>query len=259
MQFSQSSYYVIDAILAEEELVPCTTQFGFQHLAHLDPDVHDNKDVLPAGSRIKLPIWALHKWANLDFVSLSLPRHFQRKARDRLEAAPSEVNLRKRNERFFLAGRFMVDLVHTSAREVRRGTRSSSSRRERLEQNLQEAKRLQMTLLKTYTGERLRQTLDWSLSSVGDDVSSYTRQLTEMERRLFQCGAVAATAHLRWRVFGKRQWLLRTPPAVHHGSSTGNGKRSAARPVSPEGETPTATTTTTTTTTTTGTNKRRKQ
>lgn len=90
---SQSSYYDIDAILAEEELVPCTTQFDFSYLAHLDPDVHD-KSYLPEGSRVKLPLWAVEKWAEVNFVSLALPRHYQRKSRERLEAAPSEVNLR---------------------------------------------------------------------------------------------------------------------------------------------------------------------
>lgn len=235
---SQSSYYDIDAILAEEELVPCTTNFDFSHLAHLDPDLYD-KDYLPSGSRIKLPLWALQDaWTSKDFVQLSLPRHYQRKSRERLEAAPSEVNLRKRNERFFLSGRFIIDLIETSVRELEK--RVTSSRRERLGQLAQEALNLRKTLLKTYTGERLRQTLDWSLSSVGDDVTSYTKQLTEMERRLFQCGAVAATAHLRWKVFGKRRWLIRAPlPKTHSASAPtqSNSKRPAeARPVTPEGE-----------------------
>jgi hypothetical protein len=95
MANSRSSYYDIDAILAEEELVPCMTNFDFSYLAHLDPDLHGtNKHVLPVGSRIKLPLWALDKWASLDFVNLNLPRHYQRKAREKLEAAPSEVDLR---------------------------------------------------------------------------------------------------------------------------------------------------------------------
>ena len=87
------SYYDIDAILAEEELVPCTTNFDFSYLAHLDPDLH-GKNYLPEGSRIKLPLWALEKWASLDFVCVGIPRHYQRKTREKLEAAPSEVNLR---------------------------------------------------------------------------------------------------------------------------------------------------------------------
>lgn len=89
-----SHYYDIDAILAEEELVPCTTNFDFSHLGHLDPDNLHDKHYLPEGTRIKLPLWALEKWASLDFVHLGLPRHYSRRARERLEAAPSEVNVR---------------------------------------------------------------------------------------------------------------------------------------------------------------------
>lgn len=90
-------YYDIDSILAEEELVPCTTLFDFSYLSHLDPDAAmapDHPHQLPEGSRIKMPLWALHKWAMMGFVRLSLPRHFQRKMRERLEAEPSEVDLR---------------------------------------------------------------------------------------------------------------------------------------------------------------------
>lgn len=88
----------------------------------------------------------------------------------------------------------------------------------------------------SYTGERLRHTLDWSLSSVGDDVTSYTGHLTEMERRLFQCGAVAATAHLRWRVFGKRRWLLRSPPPSTSTATATPGDKRPTRAVSPDAD-----------------------
>lgn len=90
-----SSYYDIDAILAEEELIPCTTLFEFSHLAHLDPDARlGNKHYLPESSRIKMPLWAVEKWAMLGFVRLTLPRHFGRKARERLEADPGDADLR---------------------------------------------------------------------------------------------------------------------------------------------------------------------
>ena len=90
-----SNYYDIDAILAEEELIPCTTLFDFSYLSHLDPDIVDDKQhYLVENSRIKVPLWAVEKWANLGFVRLSLPRHYARKARERLEADPSEVDLR---------------------------------------------------------------------------------------------------------------------------------------------------------------------
>ena len=60
----------------------------------------------------------------------------------------------------------------------------------------------------TFTGERLRRTLDWSLSSVGDDVTSFTKRLTEMEMNLFRCGAAAAAAHAQWKTFGTRRILV---------------------------------------------------
>jgi hypothetical protein len=89
-----SCYYDIDDILAQEELIPCTTLFDFSHLAPLDPDARHDKHYLPEGSRIKLPLWAMEKWAMLGFIRLSLPRHYGRKARERLEADPADADLR---------------------------------------------------------------------------------------------------------------------------------------------------------------------
>lgn len=119
MTSSSASYYDIDAILAEEELIPCTTLFDFSHLAHLDPDgthhhrrkqssaAEENLDssskiksastieyFLPENSRIKIPLWAVEKWAMLGFVRLQLPRHYGRRARERYEADPGEADLR---------------------------------------------------------------------------------------------------------------------------------------------------------------------
>jgi len=74
-----------------------------------------------------------------------------------------------------------------------------------------------ITIIKTYTGERLRQTLDWALSSVGDDVTAYTNRLTEMERRLFHSGATAAAGHDCWKLYGTRRVL---PKSGQNFSST---------------------------------------
>ena len=95
---TNSSYYDIDSILAEEELIPCTTLFDFNHLGHLDPDNNrrgpSQDHYLPEASRIILPLWAVEKWAMLGFVRLSLPRHYGRKARELLDADPGSADLR---------------------------------------------------------------------------------------------------------------------------------------------------------------------
>lgn len=86
-------YYDIDSILAEEELLPCTNLFDFSHLAYLDPDLK-GESYLPEGSRLKMPVWAIDRWATLGFVRMSLPRHFGRSSRERFEADPADADLR---------------------------------------------------------------------------------------------------------------------------------------------------------------------
>ena len=91
---SSASYYDIDAILAEEELVPSHTNLDFSLLAALDPD-HSNKDnFLPENTRIKVPLWLAKSWAMKNYVRLQLPRHYGRKARERYDADPGDADLR---------------------------------------------------------------------------------------------------------------------------------------------------------------------
>jgi hypothetical protein len=102
-----TSYYDIDAILAEEELIPCVTNFEFSLLADLDPDGahhrqkrtshdknYDDDDYLPENTRIKVPLWVAKRWAMTNFVRLQLPRHYGRKARERYDADPGDADLR---------------------------------------------------------------------------------------------------------------------------------------------------------------------
>lgn len=204
-----TSYYDIDAILAEEELIPCINNFDFHHLPHLDPD--NKKQYLPDESAIKMPLWAVKKWSSLGMVKISIPRIFGRKARERLEADPGDADLRKRNQHYFMSGRMVVDLIENYAKSTAANSESTPGRRNQRRttaavQKLElEAAELRRTLLMTYTGERLRKTLDWSMSSVGDDVTAYTKRLTEMELKLFVAGASATAAHLEWKTFGSRK------------------------------------------------------
>jgi len=237
------SYYDIDAILAEEELVPCTTLFEFSHLADLDPDgTHhrqqrqqneeendcgESSAYLPENNRIKIPLWAVEKWATLGFVRLQLPRHYGRRARERYDADPGDANLRKRNERFFLSGRRLVHLIEQSSTQVAKAIASLPRSRKNnnnsmirhtqaLRQVSEEARSLRRTLLQIYAGERLRKVFDWSQSGAGgtgsgdcdDDVSGYLNQLTEMEQRLYYAGSSAVADLEEWKTFGNRRlWM----------------------------------------------------
>lgn len=204
-----SSYYNVDDILAEEELIPCTNLFDFSHLSHLQPDIVD-KSYLPEGSSVKVPLWAMQQWALLGFVRMTLPRHFGRKARERLLADPAQADLRKRNERFFHSGRLVVQLMEGCALNTAASTtpgRRNNARRH-AQQLQQDASDLKTTLLQTYTGERLRRTLDWAWSMTGtgeEDASHFLQKLTEMERRLFQQGAFGSKARQTLKTYGNRR------------------------------------------------------
>lgn len=277
------SYYDIDAILAEEELIPCTTLFEFSHLAGLDPDgTHhrqqqqqqrkqeqedggldhgESNAYLPENSRIKVPLWAVEKWATLGFVRLQLPRHYGRRARERYDADPGDANLRKRNERFFLSGRRLVHLIEQISTQVAKAIASLPRSRKNNSNNgmirhtqalrhvSEEARSLRRTLLQTYAGERLRKVFDWSQSGSGgtgsgdrdDDVSGYLNQLTQMEQRLYHAGASAVADLEEWNVFGNRRlWMGPVAAATNNPSSssnnntaTRNGSGAYKRPVTP--------------------------
>jgi hypothetical protein len=86
-----TTYYDIDSILAEEELMPCTALFDFSHLGHLEEDAVDatrgsgssmtpTTDYLKEGTKLKMPLWALEKWSTLGMLrcryhDISIKRH----------------------------------------------------------------------------------------------------------------------------------------------------------------------------------------
>lgn len=259
------SYYDIDAILAEEELVPCTVLLDFSHLAHLDPDAahgamridNDGTDAdgstggmkkrrrpdhrLPEGSRIKMPLWAMEKWALLGYVRPGLPRHYGRRAREKVEADPGSADLRSRNERFFMSGMLLVNLIQRCSDVLSRASGRSRNQGQRrnahtaaMAQVTREAMELRRTLHLTYTGERMRRIFDWTLSSIDDDVTSFTRRLTALELRLFRIGATAAAAHTAWKNYGSRRIAVSETALRAAAMQTRGYVKESARSVSPE-------------------------
>jgi hypothetical protein len=109
---SMPSYYDIDTILAEEELIQIRPSFPFSHLSHLDPESSSRKrrrvdkenignsrsagglsHVLEEGTKIKMPLWAVDRWVVLGFVRVTLPGIYGTKMKERLLADPVSVDL----------------------------------------------------------------------------------------------------------------------------------------------------------------------
>ncbi|KAL7529279.1 hypothetical protein ACHAXR_004601 [Thalassiosira sp. AJA248-18] len=236
------SYYDIDTILAEEELLTVKPSFAFAHLSHLDPDSHrlanrkrrrddTTKDggggslekgggsggsggshhALPEGTKIKMPLWAVDRWATLGFVKIpNLPRHYRQKMKERLMADPVEMNLCNKNEHYFLAGTLLINLLLRAAHIATRHNETNKSNNNRsslamIENLTIQARSLQLSLLTTMMGERLCRNFDWTLSALDameDDVSDWIARLTVLERNMFGRGVEASGAVVGWREFG---------------------------------------------------------
>ena len=136
-----------------------------------------------------------------------------------------------------MSGISLVDLMQKCVRRNRKSNLVDLSN---------EALELKKTLLLTYTGARMRRTLDWTLSHIEDDVSAYTQKLTEMEMRLFQRGAAASHAYTMWKLYGSRrihvsETALRTSVLstrnsnVNSNNNTTAPERRSAATVSPDG------------------------
>ena len=174
------SYYDLDDFLAEEEAVQCQTKFDFSHLSHLDPDArfntmnhndqnHHHHHVLPEGSKITIPLWAVRKWANLGFCRIALPAQYRLKARELIQADPASVSLQEHKSNnsntsgtsgygasggcYYRTGHTILQVMESSGRKQVEILYTSPSNIERniqlqtLEKHLQEAQQLRETLL----------------------------------------------------------------------------------------------------------------
>ena len=111
-----NEYYDLDAILAEEELMPCVTQDDFSYLAHLDPDASASESKshsLKRHTKLKLPLWAVESWAILGYCRCTVPRVYNNKSLERhllsYELDPSLKALPRPN--YFLVGKRISDMM----------------------------------------------------------------------------------------------------------------------------------------------------
>mmetsp|Transcript_27435 Transcript_27435/g.31308 ORF Transcript_27435/g.31308 Transcript_27435/m.31308 type:complete len:203 (-) Transcript_27435:1753-2361(-) len=188
-----SNYYDIDAILADEQLLTCRSQFDFDHLGpYLDSEITSSH--VPKNTKLVLPMWAVSRWLSLGYVQVTvLPPSYSPKFLSNLEADPSHVNLRRKNPYFFLAGRRLVSLL-----------RKQQQQPGRVNNRFQEAaNELQNMLLKLYTGSRFRRVLD--LAMAGGEDPEDEDNLTTLERHLFRAGASAVAASTEYRYYSKQK------------------------------------------------------
>eukprot|EP00484_Ammonia_sp_Unknown_P022899 CAMPEP_0197034192 /NCGR_PEP_ID=MMETSP1384-20130603/12372_1 /TAXON_ID=29189 /ORGANISM="Ammonia sp." /LENGTH=179 /DNA_ID=CAMNT_0042464087 /DNA_START=98 /DNA_END=634 /DNA_ORIENTATION=+ len=99
----EGSYYDIDDILAEGQVLPCTFNVDAVELGYLD-ETGDCGDDLRKGTTINLPYWLAKPLQERRMISIQQPKCYQSKVADALSADPKVVNLRAQCEYWYVLG-----------------------------------------------------------------------------------------------------------------------------------------------------------
>ncbi|KAG5177454.1 hypothetical protein JKP88DRAFT_261455 [Tribonema minus] len=191
---AMGSFFDIDAILMEDERVPCVFLEEAVGMGMLDPS-QENED-LPKGANVELPLWLARSLAPRGAVQVRQPRHYGELFRERLGAGAGAVDLRDASPHYYQVGGMLARLTNDTS--------------------------LERLLLDTFVGERFARLLDTALNSAGADIAAFTRALPASERRLFDAGFGARGEYARWK--------SREHTAVRASRLAGSGGGGAAAP-----------------------------
>ncbi|BDA42269.1 probable DNA replication complex GINS protein PSF3 [Coccomyxa sp. Obi] len=93
-------YYSLDAVLAEETLIPCMFKVGSRGVGRaLDPS-SGSEDVKQRAA-VELPLWMLQPLTSRDMLSVKVPRWYGEKMRRKIQAGAGVENLRLRCPYFY--------------------------------------------------------------------------------------------------------------------------------------------------------------
>lgn len=165
-------YFDVDAILRDEERVPVEFNTQAHNLGYLDP-ASDSPDLEP-GAALELPLWLAAVLANRNIVDVSLPRVFTGRTRQALIADAPTVALRDKGAFYYEIGVELAELVRPPNPPL-------------------------VQLLRTVLAKRYAGVLDISTNSLGQDTTYFTRQLTNLERNLFEAGYWNTSAFYAWK------------------------------------------------------------
>ncbi|KAG7399242.1 DNA replication complex GINS protein PSF3 [Phytophthora boehmeriae] len=169
-----SSYLDIDEILAGDERIKCTFVTDALDCGYLDPSCRGRD--LQKGAVVELPLWLTTILAKQGVVEVEAPHFLTMRFRRMLKAGPSSVNLREFSAYVYEVGKQLMPHVEPA---------------EQME--IDEIMRL------AFGGERYRDILNNSMSSLDEDTTEFTRKLTQDEKKLFNAGARDAKDFIQWK------------------------------------------------------------
>ncbi len=111
---------MLDQVLSEEERVPCIFLSDVADLGFLDTSSNFHHQIeaagqsrhqqnLQAGSRVELPLWLARDLSRHGFVSIELPKHYEKRMRDNIAASATGLNLREFSPYYFEVGMIIAN------------------------------------------------------------------------------------------------------------------------------------------------------
>uniref|UniRef100_A0A6S8AHR6 GINS subunit domain-containing protein n=1 Tax=Aureoumbra lagunensis TaxID=44058 RepID=A0A6S8AHR6_9STRA len=166
----------VDALLADEETVPCILLMeGLVFGPHFSSYMK-NKTIraLNEGSIVNLPLWLASKLHERNIVEIQTPKIFDKEIQKRIDSGALSVDLRNLSPYYFTVGNKIATL--TKDDQLRKCLRAAMA------------------------GERYEKILDWSQNAAAHtDIDSLLEILTEEEREIFYDGYTTAQEHAQMR------------------------------------------------------------
>lgn len=92
----------LDAILSEEERIPCQFSVDAIGLGFLDPS--NERPHLQQGARVELPLYMAKALKTRNIIEMELPKHYEHKMRDNIAASALNINLKEFSPYYFEVG-----------------------------------------------------------------------------------------------------------------------------------------------------------
>lgn len=188
------AYWDIDEILAEHQRVPASFHVDIPTYGFLEGN---HEDTLSRNVLVELPFWLACDLSLTpgvdDLLSISVPKCFQQRITNDLDAGPASVNLHALCPYFYLFGMKIVLLCYDGA--------------------------LAKTLGSAFT-TRLIKIMRYCQSSVATDRNEFLQTLDESEKELFHIGQESALATRRWLSRASGEGKIRTAGVLQRSFST---------------------------------------
>ncbi|XP_050423784.1 DNA replication complex GINS protein PSF3 [Adelges cooleyi] len=156
-------YFSIDAIMAAQEKIPCRFTKKIESIGFLDFSLPEKEDE-DSDPKVELPLWMVKVFLAEKSIQFDMPKAYNEIYRGVLIADPNVVDLFKLCKHFYLFGKFLSQLEHREAYEVRQ------------------------VLIRTFVN-RFKQTMDWA-QNIEDNQPCFNR-LDCIERKIFDDARVA--------------------------------------------------------------------